>query len=129
MKEAADFGDSLRYGQLGEKLLAVIAAAYIKNGEGAVEVKTDRIVSTSQNVYIEFESRGRPSGIATSKAEYWAFILGGDRYRRDVIIIIKRQRLQKICERFGNRRIRGGDNDTSWGWNLPVATLLRPLSH
>lgn len=46
---------------------------------GSVEVKTDEIAHRTGNVYVEFEClrRGqyRPSGIATTEAELWVFVL------------------------------------------------------
>ena len=127
MKETANFGDSLRYGQLGEQLLTDIAAGYIRDGEDVVEVKTDWLVSKSSNVYVECESRGKPSGLATSAADYWAFILDGELYNREVIVILSRERLEEIIRSSGKRKVKGGDKNTSWGWNIPVTFLLKPL--
>lgn len=39
------------------------------------EVKTDRHTHRSGNIVIEFESSGEPSGITTTKADYWMYIL------------------------------------------------------
>ena len=36
-----------------------------------VEVKEDERAKETGNVVIEYESRGKPSGIATSKADFW----------------------------------------------------------
>jgi hypothetical protein len=41
-----------------------------------VEVKHDRHAPRTGKVAIEVESRGRPSGIMTSPAEYWALVCG-----------------------------------------------------
>ena len=38
-----------------------------------LEVKEDFFAHKSGNTVIEFESRGRPSGIVTSKADYWVY--------------------------------------------------------
>jgi hypothetical protein len=38
-----------------------------------IEVKCDRIAVKTGNVYIEYESRGKPSGISTSQADYWVY--------------------------------------------------------
>lgn len=44
---------------------------------GTVEVKNDVRASDTGNLYIEFECRGKPSGIQTTEADAWAFVLGG----------------------------------------------------
>ncbi len=41
-----------------------------------VEVKHDRHAPRTGQVAVEVESRGRPSGILTSSAEYWVFVCG-----------------------------------------------------
>jgi hypothetical protein len=41
-----------------------------------IEVKHDRHAPRSGMVAVEVESRGRPSGILTSTAEFWAFVCG-----------------------------------------------------
>jgi len=43
--------------------------------EGTVEVKADRLWQKTSNVFIEIESRQKPSGIAVSTARYWVFFL------------------------------------------------------
>lgn len=39
------------------------------------EVKRDRRTHETGNVVIEFESSGRPSGIAVTKADFWMYIV------------------------------------------------------
>ena len=43
---------------------------------GTVEVKTDVRAADTGNLYLEYECLGKPSGIQTSKADAWAFVLG-----------------------------------------------------
>lgn len=123
----AIFEESLGIGLKGEELLRLIAKAYVARGEDAVEVKNDQKVSDTGNLYIEHQSRERISGIDASCVPYWAFILNGPEYKREVIIIIKTSRLQEICQRSGYGNIQGGDSNTSKGYLISVDKLVRPL--
>lgn len=72
------FDLDLALGQQGELFVANIAEM-LGRGSGEVEVKTDAQTARTGNVYIEYECmiRGtyRPSGIATTQAKIWAFVL------------------------------------------------------
>jgi len=41
----------------------------------SVEVKGDYVAQRTHNHYVEFEARGRPSGIDVTEAAYWAVAL------------------------------------------------------
>lgn len=114
MKYNNDFSHDLEVGQLGEKALANI----LENKR--VEVKTDLQAKDTGNVFVEFHSRGKPSGIATSNAEYWAFIISSTQ-----IIIIETEKLKALCRQyFHSRATKGGDSDTSRGVLLPIEALV-----
>jgi len=72
------------------------------------------------NVFIEYSSRGKLSGISTSEAEWWALIVSDD-----VIKLVKIERLKELCRPYlGTKRdVRGGDSDTSKGILLPISEL------
>jgi len=60
------FDIDLQYGQVFERKVADM----LQNSK--IEVKTERDKwKDTGNIVIEFESRGRPSGISTTEAEYW----------------------------------------------------------
>ena len=127
MKHDSDFPSDLETGKEGEELLKEIARAYLDGGESAVEVKNDRKVAEKGNVYIEKQSRGEFSGIDSSRSPWWAYVLDGPGYKREVIVIIKTERLREICNRSGFGNIRGGDSDTSTGYLIPVEKLVQCL--
>lgn len=67
-------------GAQGELLVTDIRRM-LADGSGTIEVKTDFRFVEFQRFYIERECRGRdgtwrPSGIAVTKATFWAFVLG-----------------------------------------------------
>ena len=68
MKYSSSFTHDLNFGESGEDWVNGIFAKGKK-----VEVKTDRMTHKTGNVFIEYESRGKPSGIATTDADYWVY--------------------------------------------------------
>lgn len=73
-----DFDIDLAHGQQAEMFVSDIIAAL---RDQTAEVKRDDRAAQTGNVYIEYEClRGgewQPSGISTTKALVWVFVLGG----------------------------------------------------
>lgn len=61
----------LAYGKAGEGLVAEILA----DQGHKVEVKNDRQWVNTGNIYVEAECRGKPSGIQTTEATWWVFVV------------------------------------------------------
>jgi len=110
-----DFKFDLKVGQVGEKYLGNI----LNNKK--IEVKTDLQAHRTGNIFIEYFSRNKPSGISTTESDFYAFILSNEK-----IIIIKTIELKNICRKYINtkRNINGGDSNTSKGILLPIKELL-----
>lgn len=136
------FDYDVRRGKVGEEYVGTILEA-IQNG--SVEVKTDYGSNKTGNVFVEFEQKPekgewRPSGIATSEAEFWAYAF------RDGAIFIRKDALQNLCdtvleesptirkdgeefpERVGHRAGTSKSNATR-GVKLPVARLAAALKN
>tara|TARA_R110001632_G_scaffold41428_3_gene104060 strand:+ start:1469 stop:1813 length:345 start_codon:yes stop_codon:yes gene_type:complete len=110
----SDFRHDLEVGQVAERELGEIF-------EGKkVEVKNDLRALDTGNVYVEYESRGKASGIATSEAEWYAFKLSDTQIR-----LIKTKHLKELCRGYVNteRDKKGGDSNTSKGILLPLTKL------
>ena len=116
MEYNSDFSHDLKIGQLGEKLLGAVL------DHKKIEVKTDFQALKTGNVFIEYQSRGKKSGIATTQAEWYCFILSNVQ-----IILISTDNLKAISREFLNtdRDIRGGDSNTSRGLLVPIDKLLK----
>jgi hypothetical protein len=114
------FAIDLLRGKQGERLLAQLALSYLLDGERAIEVKTDYLVARTGNFFVEREFKGRPSGIETSSAPYWALVAG------ESVIIIPSSKLRALCH--GCRVVRGGDYHNSLGYLLPVSKLVSEFS-
>tara|TARA_R110000772_G_scaffold77079_1_gene166049 strand:+ start:811 stop:1230 length:420 start_codon:yes stop_codon:yes gene_type:complete len=115
MEYNSDFGYDLAVGQMSEKALGNI----FENKK--IEVKRDLMAIRTGNLFIEYESRGQPSGIVTSKAEYYCFDIG------DIFILLEKSKLMDmVMSLMGTGKdIRGGDNNTSKGVLLPLNALIR----
>ena len=68
MEFNSDFRFDLKLGQVGEHALAKMIS------DEKLEVKFDWGTHRTGNFYIEYESRGKVSGIAKSEAKYWCLI-------------------------------------------------------
>lgn len=118
-----DFILDLREGTAAERLVKEI----LSGERGTVEVKREWYVSSSGNVAIEFKCRRRPSGIATSTATWWAFVLDGPKYGHEVVILIKRARLRDLAREFYKKGSwkPGGDDSASRMVLIPVEELVK----
>jgi len=114
MKYNNDFKYDLKIGQVKEKQLAEIL------NDKTIEVKYDLKALETGNVYVEYQSRGKPSGISTSEAEYYCFAFGGT-YHLIATIDLKR-RCRKYLETSRDKK--GGDSNTSKGILLPLKELF-----
>lgn len=78
------------------------------------EVKTDGIYPTSKCVGIEYECKGNPSWILTSKADYYVYKLGSDFYfveKWKLLELLMLSETKKMCQ--------GWDDGTAKLWVIP----------
>tara|TARA_R110002020_G_scaffold54995_3_gene152832 strand:- start:375 stop:719 length:345 start_codon:yes stop_codon:yes gene_type:complete len=114
MKYNSDFKYDLKVGQIKEKELGEIF------NSKTVEVKYDLQAMETGNVYVEYHSRGKPSGISTSQADFYCFCFGKSYH------LINTDELKKRCRNYlgTERDKKGGDNNTSKGILLPIKKLF-----
>ena len=114
MKYCSDFKYDLEIGQIKEKELAEIFT------NATIEVKNDLAAHKTGNVFVEYESRNKPSGISKSQSDYYCFCFN-DSYH-----IIKTEKLKELCRKYLNTKkdVLGGEENTSKGILLPVKDLL-----
>jgi len=101
------FDIDLQYGQVFERKVADM----LQNSK--IEVKTERDKwKDTGNIVIEFESRGRPSGISTTEAEYWFHNLA---IGEDIVmtLVFPTKTLRNYLAKNNPRMVRGGDDNTS----------------
>jgi len=122
MKYSSSFTHDLNFGEIAENWLNIL----FKDGK-LIEVKSDRLIHKTGNLFIEYKSRDKPSGLATTTANYWI-------YRMDMIdtaIILPTNLLKKVCRVYYKNnefKIKGGDNNTSDGLLIPLIRLLKDLA-
>lgn len=124
------FDFDARRGKVGEELVGTILESM---ANASVEVKTDYGSVKTGNLYVEFEQAGqdehwRPSGIATSQADFWAFAFP------DGAIFVGSETLREVCRELykegqGNIGFRQGNenSNSTRGVKLPVWRLLSAM--
>ena len=118
MKHVSNFKKDLEWGKTGERVVADI-----QEGD-STEVKSERdLWITSGNHFVEVKSRGKPSGIMKTEANFWTvnFYKGDDFIFN---ITVRTQMLKDMIERNNFRSVPGGDNNTSWGLLVPIKKLI-----
>tara|TARA_R110000751_G_scaffold111860_2_gene210529 strand:- start:1620 stop:1976 length:357 start_codon:yes stop_codon:yes gene_type:complete len=115
MEYSNDFRYDLKLGQIKEKELGDIL------NNKSIEVKTDLKAAETGSVFVEYESRGKPSGISKTEADYYCFVVSEDSF-----ILIKTKKLKEKCRKLLNTNLdlRGGDSNTSKGILLPLLQLV-----
>lgn len=118
MKYSRSFKHDVVVGQIGEDW-----AKQFFSGEFKLEVKIDSMAHASGKVFIEYSSRGKPSGIAVTDAEYYLYIIAEFNYAIILNVENLKERLRFYYKH--NMYIRnGGDDDTSIGFLVPIQELL-----
>ena len=110
------FSKDFKYGKKHEKLVMKSREDY--------ELKTDRLAHKTGNAFVEFESRGKESGIITSKSDIWLFKIVNKSDKHLFSVEIPLDRLRKKVYNSTYRIVRGGDNLTSKGYLVPLQDLI-----
>ena len=114
-KAKPDFDKDLKFGEKYEK-------EFQEAVEGKLECKTDRLCQKTGNVYIEIESRGKPSGIHTTKSRNYAICLWVEKRKDQIWVLIPVKILKKLMKSYPIKA--GGDRWTSRGHIMPKEDLL-----
>jgi len=90
-----------------------------------IEVKSERhIWEQTGNLFIEYEYKGQPSGIAATEADFWAFVMVKD---EQIVItyITPVYLLKRIARQYYNtdRDVIGGDGNNSKGILVPITDI------
>lgn len=115
--KATKFDIDLSYGKEKEHRFSEIV-------HSRIEVKSDRQARKTGNVYVEYESRGKPGGIDATEAQFWA-----QEVDDDVFIVMPVARMKELVRRRLDKYgpTLGGDGHTSKGVLLRVSELTKPL--
>lgn len=118
MKHSSSFYYDLNFGEEAEDWVRELFT-----GGHKVEVKCDRMAHKTGNIFIEVYSRGKKSGISTTEADYWVYVI----QEREVMLLIPVEHLRDLCRKFHEQNgfVKGGDNNTSLGVLIPTTSLLK----
>ena len=110
-----DFRYDLKVGQVAEELLAELLT------NKKIEVKRDLRAIETGNIYVEYFSRGKASGISKSEADFYCYFITDTR-----MFLIETKELKNLCRVYlgTNRDKKGGDSNTSKGILLPIKDLI-----
>lgn len=111
-----DFRYDLKVGQMAESWLADILMSK------TIEIKRDFKASRTGRVFVEFFSRGKPSGISTTEANFWAFIIDDE-----TVVILPTERLKALVQEAQDegKIWKGGDSNTSQGVLIDLERLVK----
>ncbi len=89
--------------------------------ETKYEIKADRFSYKTGNLCIEIAYSGRPSGITSTKSDYWGyFVIKPDGYD---LYVIPTEELKKMAFSKQYKAIRGGDGKKSDFVQIPIHHL------
>lgn len=111
-----DFKWDLKVGQMNEEWLGDLLQSK------TIEVKRDFIASRTGRVFVEFFCRDKPSGIATTQAKFWAFILDDE-----TVVLLPVKKLLALCYKAEEQGkvVYGGDNNLSVGALIELERLVK----
>jgi len=115
MKPCGDFRWDLEVGQIAERWLGDILSG------NTIEVKRDFVASRTGNVFVEFSCRDKPSGLATTLATHWAFVLDDE-----TVVLLPTEKLKTIARESYRKRgaFKGGEKNLSMGVLIRVERLV-----
>mgnify|MGYP003121545375 CR=1 FL=1 len=87
------------------------------NGIITIEHKFDRQTKVTRNIFIEFEDRGKPSGISTSTAEYYTYLVLDDEPK---LYITPTSVLKEKIVPLHTTIVKGGDNYLAKGYLINI---------
>lgn len=115
-----NFKYDLEFGEIREQRVADILL------NQKIEVKTERGQwASTGNIAIEYEYKGRPSGITTTEAPYWLHVLEVDG-EEFCTLLFKTSVLRGLLDTVkSSRKVAGGDDNQSKLVLLPLSELFK----
>ena len=118
-----NFDIDLQFGLIYEKRLKRLLKE-----DGKIEVKTERDTwASTGNIAIEIRFRGKPSGLAGTKADWWFHILTINGEMETMVCFpVKKLKdiIRELLKKGLVKRVKGGDNNDSELLLVPIDKLL-----
>jgi hypothetical protein len=119
VKDRKKFDIDLQYGKVREQLIVDMLQ------DKKIEVKSERDMwARTGNIAIEYQSYGKPSGIAATEADYWFhnLCIGDDVF---ATLVFPVESLKKIIDNLDYKKsVKGGDNYASQMYLLNIQKLF-----
>lgn len=117
MKHSNSFYYDLDFAEKAEDWVKAIFTNGFK-----IEVKYDRMAHLTGRIYVEVYSRHKPSGISTTQAHYWIFVID----KKDYALIVNTEKLKELCRLAYQVHglTKGGDENTSQGILIPINQII-----
>ena len=119
-KDRKKFDLDLEYGQIREEKIADM----FQNKK--IEVKSERgMWMKTGNICIEYQSYGKPSGIAATEADYWFHCLC---IENDIfcILVFEVPKLKQLIKKLDFKKsVKGGDHNASRLYLLEINKLFK----
>jgi hypothetical protein len=74
-----------------------------------IEVKEDSMCQKTGNIGLEFECRGKPSGISVSKADWYIYVVHAPDFKTKIFLIATKRLKEMIAKALYFRIVDGGD--------------------
>jgi len=118
-KDRKKFDLDLQYGQIREEKIANMLT------NKRIEVKSERgMWMKTGNICIEYESYGKPSGIAVTEADYWFHNLCIDDHIF-CTLVFEVPKLKQLIEKLDFKKsVSGGDHNASRMWLVSIQKLF-----
>lgn len=78
-----------------------------------IEVKEDFMAAKTGNVAVEYECRGKPSGISVTKADVYAYVIHENTGVRNLHLIESKVLKKAINKKMYHRKVVGGDRGSN----------------
>lgn len=117
LKSCFNFVNDVKVGELGEQLVnAIFHDETVK-----VEVKKDDWTTKTGNIAIEFECRGKPSGISITKADFWCHVVG-----HYFVLVFPVDFLRKVCDnlKYDENYVKNVGDKNSSGEKVAKVVLI-----
>lgn len=117
-----NFDIDLSWGQVYEEKIKQLLES-----KGKIEVKTERdIWATTGNIAIEYECRGKKSGISVTKADWWFHVLTLDDIMVGMVsfpVPRLKMLMRAMYDQGIAKKVNGGDDNASKMLLLPLKEL------
>jgi len=124
MEKRSDFDVDLAFGQAFEARFADVFSEGTK-----VEVKTERNHwFRTGNIAIEIQSRGKPSGLSVTKADYWVHILADGERSYYTALLFPVARLKELVKIYRSTARGMGDNNANICVLIPLKEVFTHAS-